>query len=188
MMTHLRPTLVLLTAFVILLGIAYPLTLTGIMQIALTASANGSLITKDRVVLGSGLIGQSFSSERYFHARPSATATPYDAAASSGSNLGPLSQKLLDRVKGDSLYLKEKANATPIPADAVTTSASGLDPDISLTYAQWQIPFVAKARGIADEKVRELVMIYSEGRWLGIIGEPHINVLKLNIALDSLQP
>jgi len=188
MMTHLRPTLVLLTTFIILLGIVYPLSLTGITQIALRNSANGSLITKDGVVIGSELIGQSFSSEKYFHPRLSATATPYDAGASSGSNLGPLSQKLLDRVKNDSLHLKERLGMTTIPADAVTTSASGLDPDISLTYAQWQIPFVAKARGIADEKVRELVMIYSEGRWLGIIGEPHINVLKLNIALDSLQP
>lgn len=199
MLTHLRPALVFLAFMVVLTGIAYPLAMTGIAQVALSGPANGSLIEKNGAVIGSSLIGQPFASDRYFQPRPSATSAPdpkdssktvdapYNAANSSGSNLGPTSQKLSDRVKADVGSLKA-AGATTVPADAATTSASGLDPHISPANAVLQVPRVAKARGLQDAQVTTLVAQQTEGRLLGVLGEPRVNVLKLNLALDVLKP
>jgi K+-transporting ATPase ATPase C chain len=173
---HLRPALVMVLAFTLLTGIAYPLAVTGIAQVMFPAAANGSLIVKDGKVIGSALIGQHFKSDRYFHARPSATTdvdpgdpaktvdAPYNAAASAGSNLGPITQKLLDRVKADVDALRKTGAGGPIPVDAVTASASGLDP---------------------QERVRALVAAHAEGRAFGLLGEPRVNILALNLALDA---
>ena len=182
MLQHFRPALVLLVLFTAILGIGYPLAITGVAQVAFASAANGSPISKDGIVVGSELIGQSFTSDKYFHERPSATSTPYDAANSSGSNLGPLSQKLIDRVKGDIEALKLSG---AIPADAVTTSASGLDPHISQSFASMQIARVAKARQMNEAEVTTLVASHVESRLIGLIGEPRVNVLLLNIALDK---
>lgn len=199
MLTHLRPALVLLALFVALTGIAYPLAITGIAQVALPQQANGSLIELNGSLVGSDLIGQPFTSDRYFQPRPSATSAPdpkdstktvdapYNAAGSGGSNLGPTSQKLVDRVKEDIGLLKNDSAAAPLPADAVTTSASGLDPHISPAYALLQVARVAKARGLPEQRVRALVEGQSGGRLLGFIGEPRVNVLRLNLALDALK-
>ncbi|MBX9863265.1 MAG: potassium-transporting ATPase subunit KdpC [Hyphomicrobium sp.] len=185
MTSHLRPAVVLLGAFTILTGIAYPLAMTGIVQIVLPDQANGSMIERGGAIVGSSLIGQPFTSDRYFHPRPSAAGqNGYDAAASSGSNLGPLSAKLLDRVKHDAAELRGGRTAA-IPADAVTTSASGLDPHVSPAYADMQVERVAKARGVSPDRVRAVVAGNAAGDDLGIIGEPRINVLELNLALDA---
>jgi potassium-transporting ATPase KdpC subunit len=167
----------------------YPLVVYGVGQLVFPHKANGSLIeSKDRKLLGSELLGQSFSGEKYFHSRPSAAGTGYDAANSGGTNLGPTSQKLMDSVKAAvEQYRKENnlpANAL-VPADAVTSSGSGLDPHISVKNASLQVPRVAKARGISEDKVRELVSKHTDGRSLGILGEAGVNVLKLNLALDG---
>ncbi len=200
MLTYLRPALVLLALFVALTGIAYPLAMTGVAQVALSRQANGSLVERNGAIVGSDIIGQPFTSERYFQPRPSATSAPdpkdptktvdapYNAAGSGGSNLGPTSQKLVDRVKEDVARLQKEGAAGPLPADAVTTSASGLDPHISPAFAGLQIARIAKARGLPEQRVRTLVESQVEGRILGFIGEPRINVLRLNLALDALQP
>ncbi|HZO47180.1 MAG TPA: potassium-transporting ATPase subunit KdpC [Xanthobacteraceae bacterium] len=200
MLTHLRPALVLLALFVALTGIAYPLAMTGVAQVALSRQANGSLIERNGAVVGSDLIGQPFTSDRYFQPRPSATSapdpkdptktvdTPYNAAGSGGSNLGPTAQKLVDRVSEDVGRLRKDVATGPLPADAVTTSASGLDPHISPAFAGLQIARVAKARSLPEQRVRTLVETQVEGRVLGFIGEPRVNVLRLNLALDALQP
>lgn len=196
MLAIIRPAVVLLTLFTALTGIAYPLVVTGIVQVALPANANGTLVRKDGRVVGSALIGQSFTSERYFHGRPSATSAPdpkdesktvdapYNAASSSGSNLGPLSKKLIDRVAGDVATLA-KSGVTTIPADAVTTSASGLDPHISPAFAALQVERIARARNMATDRVRAIVDRNTERPTLGFIGEPRVNVLLLNLSLDA---
>jgi K+-transporting ATPase ATPase C chain len=199
MLQHLRPAVVLLILFSALTGLVYPLAITGVAQIAMPYQANGSLIENNGVIVGSTLIGQWFKSERYFHPRPSATNepdpkdpsktidAPYNAANSSGSNLGPTSKALADRVKGGVAAWRAMAGPGPVPADAVTTSASGLDPDVSPETALGQVAAVAKPRGLPEEKVRALVEGLIEGRPLGLIGEPRVNVLRLNLALDQLK-
>ena len=199
MLQHLRPALVLIVLFSVLTGLVYPLAITGVAQLAMPYLANGSLIEKNGDVVGSALIGRAFKSDRYFHPRPSATTdadpsdatktidAPYNATNSSGSNLGPTSQKLVDRVKGGVAAWRGFAGPGPVPADAVTTSASGLDPDISPANALGQVASVAKARDLPEEKVRSLVEGEIEGRVLGLIGEPRVNVLQLNLALDRLK-
>lgn len=187
MLNHLRPALTLIVSMTVLTGIAYPLAINGIAQTAMPANANGSLIEKNGFVIGSSLIGQSFTSDRYFWPRPSATSPDaYNASSSSGSNLGTTSAKLKDRVEQDLQRLKATGVTTPAPADAVTTSGSGLDPDISPAFAQAQIARVAQARGMEPNTLASLVERNTEQPTFGIIGEARVNVLKLNLALDAM--
>jgi K+-transporting ATPase ATPase C chain len=189
MLDHLRPTLVLTLLFILLTGIAYPLAITGVAQLLLPAQANGGLVREGGTVVGSALIGQEFSGDRYFWPRPSATAdAPYNAGSSTGSNLGPTSAKLKERVAADIGRLRALGIQGVVPADAVTASGSGLDPDISPDFAKAQVAHVAKARGIPEAEVAALVDRETEGRLFGIIGEPRVSVLKINLALDRLRP
>jgi len=181
----LRPALVLTALFALLLGLAYPLALTGIAQLAFPSQANGSLIrAHDGTIIGSSLIAQGFTADKYFHPRPSAAGKGYDALASSGSNLGPASQALADRVRTDMAAL-HPAPGQAVPADLVATSASGLDPDISPAAALFQLPRVAKARGLPEAQVRDLVARSTARPLLGFLGEDRVNVLLLNRALDA---
>jgi len=198
MLREIRPAIVVLIALTLITGLVYPLAMTGIAQIIFPRQAQGSMIERDGHVVGSALIGQNFIGDKYFHGRLSATtapdpndatktvAAPYNAANSGGSNLGPSNKALIDRVQGDLDKLKQENPSVAVPADLVTTSASGLDPEISPEAALFQVPRIAKARNLPENRIRDLVAEQTEGRFLGLLGEPRVNVLLLNLALDRL--
>jgi len=172
-------------ATTILLGIIYPLVVTLLAQVLFHDKANGQLVSRNGEVIGSRIIGQPFVSDKYFHSRPSAAGNGYDAANSSGSNLGPTNQKLIDRIKSDTAAAQAENPNTPVPMDLVTTSGSGLDPDITPAAALFQVPRIARVRGLSEDQVRALVQSHIQKRQFGILGEPRVNVLQLNLALDG---
>jgi K+-transporting ATPase ATPase C chain len=198
MLREIRPAIVFIVALTLITGLVYPLAMTGIAGVIFPSRSQGSMIERDGKVVGSELIGQLFTKDEYFHGRPSATVTPdpqdstknvdapYNAANSGGSNLGPTNQALIDRVKADVEKLKMENPSAPVPIDLVTTSGGGLDPHISPEAALFQVPRVAKARNLPEDGVRQLVADNTEGRFLGLLGEPRVNVLALNLALDRV--
>ena len=197
MLKEVRPAIVLIVALTAITGLVYPLVMTGIAGVIFPYQAQGSLIEKNGKVVGSALIGQVFADDKYFHGRLSATTAPdlndatktvpapYNASNSGGSNYGPSNKALIDRVQGDMDALKKENPSQPVPSDLVTTSASGLDPDISPEAALFQVPRVAKARNLPEDRVRQLVADNTQARFLGLLGEPRVNVLALNLALDA---
>jgi len=197
MLKEIRPALVFVIALTLITGLLYPLAITGVAQVLFPTQANGSLLQKGGTVVGSTLIGQAFNDDKYFHGRPSATNAPdpkdatktvdapYNAANSMGANLGPTNKALVDRVKGDVAKLKAENAKAPVPIDLVTTSGSGLDPNISPEAAFFQLPRIAKARNMSEDRLRQLVEQHIEGRTFGFLGEPRVNVLALNLALDN---
>jgi K+-transporting ATPase ATPase C chain len=197
MLKEIRPAIVFIVALTLITGLGYPLLMTGVAGVIFPYQAQGSLIEKDGKVIGSALIGQVFADDKYFHGRPSATntpdpndstktiAAPYNGAKSAGSNLGPTNKALIDRVKGDVDKLKEENPSAAVPIDLVTTSGSGLDPHISPEAALFQVPRIAKARNLPEDRVRQLLEEHTAGRFLGLLGEPRVNVLALNLALDG---
>lgn len=198
MLREIRPAIVVLVALTLITGLLYPLAMTGIAQVIFPNQANGSMIERDGKVIGSALIGQDFTSDKYFHGRRSATtapdpkdptktiAAPYNATNSGGSNLAPSNKALIDRVKGDLAKLQKENPGSPVPVDLVTTSASGLDPDISPAAALFQVPRIAKARNLPEDRLRQVVEDNTGDRFLDLFGEPRVNVLQLNLVLDSL--
>ena len=199
MLKEIRPAIVFIVGLTLITGVIYPLAVTGIASVVFPSQAAGSLIERSGTVIGSTLIGQEFTSDKYFHGRPSATTAPdpndstktvpapYNAANSGGSNLGPTSKALIDRMHDDVEKLKQDNPSVPVPTDLVTTSASGLDPHISPEAALFQVPRIAKARNLPEDRVRQLVADKTEGRLFGLLGEPRVNVLLLNLALDELK-
>jgi len=191
MRAQLRPAIIMLVLLTVITGLLYPLAVTGLAQVLFPQQANGSMIVKDGKPIGSALIGQPFDDPKYFWGRLSATSPfPYNAAASSGSNLGPTNPALITEVQGriDALKAADPSNTQPIPVDLVTSSGSGLDPHISIAAALYQVPRVARARGLSEDRIRQLVNQFTEDRQFGLLGEPRVNVLKLNLALDTLKP
>jgi K+-transporting ATPase ATPase C chain len=198
MLREIRPAIIVLVVLTLITGLAYPFAITGIAQLIFPYQAQGSMLERDGKIIGSALIGQTFTSDKYFHGRPSATtapdpkdpsktvAAPYNASNSGGSNLGPSNKTLIDRVKGDIATLKKQNPTAAVPIDMVTTSASGLDPDISPAAALFQVPRIAKARNLPEDRLRQLVADNTQGRLFGLLGEPRVNVLLLNLALDRL--
>jgi K+-transporting ATPase ATPase C chain len=188
MKKHLITAFLMTIATTILLGLVYPLVVTGLAQVLFRDKANGQLISRDGQAVGSRIIAQPFTSGKYFHPRPSAAGNGYDAANSGGTNLAPTNQKLIDRVAADAKTLHEENPAQPVPVDLITTSASGLDPEVSPAAAEFQIPRVARVRRLSESAVRDLVQKHTRQRDLGLLGEPRVNVLELNLALDDLSP
>ena len=198
MLREIRPAIVLVIALTLITGVLYPLSITGIAQVIFPYKAQGSLLERDGKVVGSALIGQEFTSEGYFHGRPSATTAPdpndstktvpapYNAANSGGSNLGPTNKSLIERIQGDIEKLKQENPSAPVPMDLVTTSGSGLDPHILPEAALFQVPRIAKARNLPEEQVRQLIAEHMSGRFVGLLGEPRVNVFELNLALDRM--
>jgi K+-transporting ATPase ATPase C chain len=188
MKQNLKIAILMTIVTTVLLGIVYPLVVTGLAQVLFRDMANGQLITRNGHVVGSRIIGQLFAGAGYLHSRPSAAGTGYDAANSNGSQLGPTNHQLIDRVAGDVAHLQAESGGKPIPIDLVTTSASGLDPDITPAAAEFQVPRVARERGLSEDQVRHIIQQHTQGRQLGFLGEARVNVLEVNLALDQAKP